>query len=133
MAKAMKFDDGKAPIDLVDSTIILELAKVLGFGAEKYEAHNWKEGLPISRYYSAAMRHMMAFNDGETIDPESELNHLSHAACNLMFMLYMLKNKPGLDDRPERFLVGTPEESVIRMELDMSCVEKALRDKGLVE
>lgn len=98
--KAMKFDHGKPPIDLIDSTIILELAKVLGYGAEKYEAHNWKIGLPISRYYSACMRHLLAFNDGETIDPESGLNHLGHAACNLMFMLYMLKNKPELDDRP---------------------------------
>lgn len=98
--KAMKFDKGKPPIDLIDQEIILELAKVLGYGAEKYEAHNWKIGLPISRYYSACQRHLLAFNSGETNDPESGLSHLGHAACNLMFMLYMLKHKPELDDRP---------------------------------
>lgn len=97
--EAMKFDDGKAPVDLVDSQLIMEVAKVLGFGAKKYEAHNWKVGLPISRYYSAAQRHLLQWNDGEDLDPESGLNHLSHAACNLMFMLYHLKNKPNLDDR----------------------------------
>lgn len=97
--KAMKFDDGKLPIDLIDQEIIIELAKVLGYGAKKYKAHNWKNGLPISRYYSALQRHILAFNNGETVDPESGLNHLGHAACNLMFMIYMMKNKPHLDDR----------------------------------
>lgn len=97
--KAMKFDAGKEPHDLIDKEIIIELAKVLGYGAGKYEAHNWKIGLPISRYYSAAQRHLLAFNAGETFDPESGLNHLGHVACNLMFMLYMLKHKPSLDDR----------------------------------
>lgn len=108
--KAMKFDDGKPPIDLIDSTIILELAKVLGYGAEKYEAHNWKIGLPISRYYSACQRHLLAFNDGESLDPESGLSHLGHAACNLMFMLYMLRNKPELDDRPHKDCKLTEED-----------------------
>ena len=95
----MKFDEGKEPHDLIDKEIIIELAKVLGYGANKYEAHNWKIGLPISRYYSACQRHLLSFNSGETIDSESGLNHLGHAACNLMFMLYMLKHKPELDDR----------------------------------
>lgn len=97
--KAMKFDGEKPRMDLVDKEIILELAKILTFGAEKYEAHNWKIGLPMSRYYSACMRHLLAWNSGETLDPESGLNHLSHASCNLMFMLYFTKNKPHLDDR----------------------------------
>tara|TARA_R110001599_G_scaffold15833_1_gene65528 strand:- start:508 stop:900 length:393 start_codon:yes stop_codon:yes gene_type:complete len=97
--KAMKFDGDKPRMDLVDKEIILELAKILTFGAEKYEAHNWKIGLPMSRYYSACMRHLLAWNSGETLDPESGLNHLSHASCNLMFMLYFTKNKPRLDDR----------------------------------
>ena len=99
MNETLKYDTGKAPIHLVDSGVIIELAKVLGYGALKYEAHNWKNGLPISRYYSACMRHLLAFNDGETFDPESGLNHLGHAACNIMFMLYMLNHKPELDDR----------------------------------
>jgi hypothetical protein len=97
--EAMKFDDGKAPINLVDRELIIETAKVLGFGAKKYEAHNWKIGIPISRYYSALQRHMLAWNEGEDLDSESNLNHLSHAACNLMFMIYHAKNSPKLDDR----------------------------------
>lgn len=97
--EAMKFDTGKEPIDLVDSEIILELAKVLGFGAKKYEAHNWKIGIPVTRYYSALQRHLLAWNDNEDKDQESGLDHLSHAACNLMFMIYHMKNSPKLDNR----------------------------------
>lgn len=97
--EAMKFDDGKLPIHLVDPEIILELAKVLDFGAKKYEAHNWKIGIPVTRYYSALQRHLFAWLECEDKDPESGLDHLSHAACNLMFLIYHMKNNPKLDDR----------------------------------
>ena len=63
------------PIHLVDKELILETAKILGYGAEKYEAHNWRIGIPISRYFSAAQRHLLAWNDGEDNDPESGLPH----------------------------------------------------------
>jgi len=96
---APKYDKGKPPIHLVDSVIITELAKVLEYGAKKYKAESWREGLLLSRYYSACMRHLLAWNSGETHDPETGLNHLSHAACNLQFMLYFTKNNPELDDR----------------------------------
>lgn len=100
--KASKHDEGKAPIHLVDKEIIIELAKILEHGAEKYGAHNWRKGLPLSRYYSAAQRHLMAWNDGETNDADSGLNHLSHAACNLMFMIHFSKQEGNnLDDRPK--------------------------------
>ena len=60
--------------------------------------------MPISRYFSAAQRHLLAWNDGEDNDPESGLPHLAHASCNLMFMLYHTKHNPKLDDRfnPEK-------------------------------
>jgi hypothetical protein len=37
-------------------------------------------------YYDAALRHLMAWFDGETIDPESGLSHLAHvmACCNIL-------------------------------------------------
>jgi len=115
MKEAMKFDGGKPPIDLVDQELILEVAKVLDFGAKKYEAHNWKIGIPISRYYSAMQRHMLSWNNGEDLDPESGLNHLSHAACNLMFMLYHTKNSPKLDNRFKGFQEGVNDPNQLDM------------------
>lgn len=65
----------------------------------KTGAHNWRNGLSSSRVLDAALRHIASFNDGEDVDPESGVSHLAHAACNLMFALRMLKDRPDLDDR----------------------------------
>ena len=40
------------------------------------------------------MRHMAAWQAGEDLDPESGRNHLGHAMCNLLQMLYQLEYNP---------------------------------------
>lgn len=59
-------------------------------------ADNWKT-LPNAsrRYYDAAIRHLTAWWDGERNDPESQLPHLAHAACCVIFLLW-------LDDNPQK-------------------------------
>lgn len=104
----VKFDDEKPRTDLLPSHAILEVAKILTYGAHKYEAHNWRKGLPWSRVYAAVQRHLMAWNDGETNDKESGLNHLAHACCNLMFLIEYSKTHGDLDDR---FLSNTDSNS----------------------
>ena len=96
---AMKFDGDKLPVNLLSSEALLQTAAVLKFGADKYHAHNWRDGFVWSRPLAAAMRHIMAFNDGEDCDPESGLSHLAHAACCIMFLLEFEKTHPELDDR----------------------------------
>jgi hypothetical protein len=95
----IKADDGKPRLDLVDSYAIEELAKVLTFGANKYAAHNWRNGLSISRLVAALLRHVYAFMRGEDIDPETGLSHIAHAMCNCSFILWTMKNKAEQDDR----------------------------------
>lgn len=96
---AMKFDGDKLPVNLLSTEALLQTAAVLKFGADKYHAHNWRDGFAWSRPLAAAMRHIMAFNDGENKDPESGLSHLAHAACCIMFLLEFEKTHPNLDDR----------------------------------
>jgi hypothetical protein len=96
---AVKHDDGKAPINLLSREALEQTAMVMAFGKEKYAAHNWRKGFAWSRPLSAAMRHIMAFNDGEDKDPESGLSHLAHAACCIMFLLEFEKTHKDLDDR----------------------------------
>lgn len=96
---AMKFDDQKLPVNLLSTEALLQTAAVLKFGADKYHAHNWRDGFAWSRPLAAAMRHIMAYNDGEDKDPESGLSHLAHAACCIMFLLEFEKTHPELDDR----------------------------------
>lgn len=98
-AGGLKYDNGKPPMSLVDRHAIEEIAKVLAFGAQKYEAHNWRKGIAYSRLLDAAMRHLFAFADGEDMDPESGLSHVAHAGCCIVFLLGMINARPDMDDR----------------------------------
>jgi hypothetical protein len=95
----VKYDMGKAPMDLIDSHAMEQLAHVLGYGAQKYAKHNWRHGLEYSRLVAAVMRHITAFNRGEDLDPESGLSHSAHAMCCMMFLNWMEQNRPDMDDR----------------------------------
>lgn len=94
-----KHDSGKPRMELLDRDLIEEIAKVLTFGAQKYDAHNWRKGLVVSRLLGACLRHVFAFLAGEDNDPESGLSHLGHAGCCLMFAMWTVRHKPDLDDR----------------------------------
>ena len=98
MSGGVKHDEGKPILSLISSDALEELAKVLSFGAKKYEDHNWRKGFKWSRIYDAAQRHLIKYNRGERIDPETGLSHLSHAFCNLMFLIEFEKNNVGEDD-----------------------------------
>lgn len=97
-----KDDQEKAPLELLSTAAMLGTARVLAFGANKYNAHNWRGGIEYSRLIGAALRHVTAFNDGEDLDPESGLSHIDHAQCCLMFLSEQIKKGTGLDDRYKR-------------------------------
>jgi hypothetical protein len=99
LGSALKFDTDKLPVNLLSSEALMQTAAVLKFGADKYAEHNWRAGFAWSRPLAAAMRHIMAFNDGEDKDPESGLSHLAHAMCCIMFLLEFEKTHRELDDR----------------------------------
>lgn len=94
-----KNDTDKPPMSLLDRYALEQIANVLAFGAKKYAKHNWRKGLEYSRLLDAALRHLLAFADGEDNDPESGLSHIAHAGCCVMFLLWMSKNRTDLDDR----------------------------------
>lgn len=95
----VKFDAGKPRMSLLPAHPLTEIAKVLTFGAQKYEAHNWRKGFDYSRVMDALQRHLHAWNEGEDIDPESGLSHLAHAGCNILFLLEFERRGTGNDDR----------------------------------
>lgn len=97
--KARKFDGSKAKHDLLPFEALDEIAKVLTFGEQKYAAGNWSNGIELRRLISATYRHLGQFNSGEDIDPESGISHLAHAGCNILFALWMMKNRPDMDNR----------------------------------
>lgn len=95
-----KYDMGKPRMSLIPNLALKEIAKVLTFGAKKYDSHNWRKGLNYSRVMDALLRHLGEFMDGEDLDPETGLSHIAHAACNVIFLLtFILEGRSDLDDR----------------------------------
>lgn len=94
-----KYDAEKAPMDLIPYEAEEAIANVFKFGLKKYDRANWAEGISYSRLISATMRHLGKFNKGIDLDEESNLNHISHAATNLIMLLWMIENRSDLDDR----------------------------------
>lgn len=84
-----KDDLGKPRYSLLPWEAVEEVVKVLNHGAKKYADNNWiKVPNAQDRYFSAAMRHLVAWKTGEVLDGESGLSHLAHAACCILFLLW---------------------------------------------
>jgi len=95
-----KDDSGKVPLQLIPGAALLEIGLVLRHGASKYGASNWRAGLAYTRLIGAILRHVVAFNEGENLDPETGISHIAHAACEAMFLLQFIKDeRVDLDDR----------------------------------
>jgi hypothetical protein len=88
LTEGTKHDSDKAPLDLLSPSLLNGVAEVLKFGAEKYEPYNWAKGIRYSRVFAAMQRHMWAFWAGEELDQETDLPHLWHAGCCLMFLIH---------------------------------------------
>lgn len=97
--KAQRFNHGKLRMDLVPVSAVNALARVLTYGANKYDSDNWRRGFNYSVPYACLMRHMMAWQDGEDIDPESGLSHLDHAIANIAMLIEFERECSHLDDR----------------------------------
>jgi len=95
----LHYDEGKSRVDLLDPDFLLAVGKVLGFGCNKYNDHNWRGGIPISKLVGSCLRHILSINRGEDIDSESGLPHTAHLGCDSMFLHWTLKYRSDLDDR----------------------------------
>ena len=101
-AKKNDFKDGKLRWDLLPLAEIEEIVKVYTEGAKKYGDNNWQK-LPngISRYKAALLRHMVEYDKGNTVDPETGCKHLAQVAWNAIAMLYLSTHN---DDEPTTLL-----------------------------
>jgi hypothetical protein len=61
-----------------ENLAIVEIAKVLQYGADKYKANNWRL-IPQEEHLNHALIHYLAFILGDTQD-----EHLEHCMCRLM-------------------------------------------------
>lgn len=96
----MKYDNGKLRFGLLTRSLaapLASLAAVMSFGAQKYADNSWQT-VPNgkARYEEALDRHLNAWKQGEERDQETGLHHLSHAAINVLFLLWFtMQDLPG--------------------------------------
>ncbi|WKY44453.1 DUF5664 domain-containing protein [Eubacteriaceae bacterium ES2] len=89
-----KADRGKPRPTLVPTSLIRAVTEIREYGTAKYhDPDNWKQ-VEIQRYRDALLRHLMDYQDDpKSIDAESGLPHLWHAACNIAFLIEMEGDK----------------------------------------
>jgi hypothetical protein len=106
----------KAPMSCLPMNVVAEMGTAMLEGAVKYGRHNFRAvGVRSSVYYDATMRHMIAFWEGEDLDPDTvELDadgdpvpgtgvpHLTKALVSLAVWRDAQMQGKCTDDRPPR-------------------------------
>ena len=89
MSEFMKHDADKPNLAILfDTRLALnEVARVMSYGAEKYDRKNWDKVEDRERYIAASLRHISEYCAGYEVDAESDLPHLAHAITSLLFVL----------------------------------------------
>ena len=124
MPEGLKYDGGKPRAALVlggFANALLEVAKVGTFGAEKYAPNNWKL-VDRERYEDALFRHLLQWQSGELVDPETGLLHLAHAAWNALAILQLIYYKCNIPKAVE-----DKEPTQLKLPLEL---EGGYDDKG---
>lgn len=93
----------KVPMSTVSGPVMMELGLAMMEGARKYGRHNYRDiGVRSSVYYDAAMRHLVAWWEGEDTDPDSEISHLTKAIATIMVIRDAQLHNKVVDDRPPK-------------------------------
>lgn len=96
---ALKFDNEKPDYSLLSRAMLEPVIRAFMYGANKYGRHNFKSGFVNTRLLSAAQRHIMAWQSGEELDPESGESHLSHAVAALFMLMDNIDNGVSTEGR----------------------------------
>ena len=97
----------KAPLSTVSGPFMMATGLAMMEGARKYGRHNYRAaGVRASVYFDAIMRHMMAWWEGEDLDPDSGIPHPIKAAACLAVLYDCMVFGNLNDDRPPK---QTPE------------------------
>ena len=88
---------GKGRYDLITPYALHRLALHYEAGAAKYADRNWEKGVPASRCFSSAIRHLFQWIAGR-----SEEDHLAAAAWNIFAIIDFEERLPEMIDIPSR-------------------------------
>jgi hypothetical protein len=87
MSGALRFNEGKPGLAYILQFVnpMKAIARIMEFGAAKYDDGNWRKGgKPDKEYLDSMMRHLTYWLHGEVYDDDSGCSHLGHAIWNLL-------------------------------------------------
>lgn len=93
---ALRFNTGKPQISKLFEfgSALDKLVRVMSQGAIKYDDGNWLlGGQDAAQFLDSGMRHMRAYKNGESYDPDTGCHHLAHAAWNSLAALRILHDE----------------------------------------
>lgn len=89
-------DDDKPRYELIPVSALKRVALLYANGAKKYDADNWKKGMPYRRVYASLLRHAFAFGEHDTTE-----DHLAAIIFNAMAIVHYQDNgMSNLDNMP---------------------------------
>ena len=98
---------GKAPVSVIPATVIAEAGVAMLEGALKYGRHNYRVArVRASVYYDASIGHIADWWEGEDIDPDSDLSHITKAIASLVVLRDAMMRGMMIDDRPPKSPAG---------------------------
>lgn len=101
----------KPPLSVIPPVALIELGQAMKDGKAKYGLMNWRQhNVSSSVYFDAAMRHLLAWYDGEDVAADSGVHHLSHAMACLAILSDARHQGTLNDDRP----IPGPVSAVIK-------------------
>jgi hypothetical protein len=87
--------EGKPRYSLISPFALKRLAMLMVRGAEKYDEWNWEKGMPYSRFYESAERHLKQWYMQE----EMQEDHLAAVLFNIMAIMHFQETgRTDLDD-----------------------------------
>jgi hypothetical protein len=112
----------KVPFSTLSGPVLAEVGLAMMEGALKYGRHNYRvSGVRAGVYFDAALRHLIAFWEGQDIDPDSGLPHIVKAAACCAVLRDSQIQGNWVDDRPPK----TPGDWF----QDLNVIAKALLEK----
>lgn len=86
--QALRYNKDKTQLSFVleAPNALKGTSDVLTFGAAKYARRDWKKGMPKEEVIDSLMRHLVKYMNGEFLDEESTLPHVSHILTNALFL-----------------------------------------------
>lgn len=93
----------KAKVSVIPANVIFDIGLGMTEGMVKYGRHNYRGcGVRASVYYDASMGHLMDWWEGEDVDPDSGLSHVTKAIASLVVLRDAMMQDKLTDDRPPR-------------------------------